>query len=189
MAYTYSFQFPLHRDPRCNEIRRVYELGLMKFQFPLHRDPRCNFDVYSNSSLHQHVSVPFTSGSSLQPAAAIGPLLLVGVSVPFTSGSSLQQGQIINMKKRTRFSSLYIGILAATDIPTYHPDDYYMFQFPLHRDPRCNEIRRVYELGLMKFQFPLHRDPRCNTTLLRSGLEHHRFSSLYIGILAATQPY
>jgi len=66
---TLQFQFPLHRDPRCNrqafgaqgERRQV-------FQFPLHRDPRCNLQQSLHYDLQAEVSVPFTSGSSLQPA-------------------------------------------------------------------------------------------------------------------------
>jgi len=38
------------------------------------------------------------------------------------------------------------------------------FQFPLHRDPRCNAIRDDCPLYQRMFQFPLHRDPRCNLT-------------------------
>ena|GEM_PF-4318638 len=36
------------------------------------------------------------------------------------------------------------------------------------------------------FQFPLHRDPRCNRPLWRLTISNWCFSSLYIGILAAT---
>ena len=37
-----------------------------------------------------------------------------------------------------RFSSLYIGILAATNRPGMPGVIQVTFQFPLHRDPRCN---------------------------------------------------
>jgi len=85
------------------------------------------------------VSVPFTSGSSLQPTSPGAKLITSLVSVPFTSGSSLQ--------------------LAPVD---RHP--------PL----------------LLAFQFPLHRDPRCNAAKQRRRSSNGCFSSLYIGILAAT---
>jgi len=39
-----KFQFPLHRDPRCNELEPYDEEVESLFQFPLHRDPRCNWD-------------------------------------------------------------------------------------------------------------------------------------------------
>jgi len=111
--------------------------GYIKFQFPLHRDPRCNRPILQRiadntgfSSLyigilaatkrakryptHFNVSVPFTSGSSLQHLDKALNDLELDVSVPFTSGSSLQQGG------------------------NPEPTNIIQFQFPLHRDPRCN---------------------------------------------------
>jgi len=38
----------------------------------------------------------------------------------------------------TSFSSLYIGILAATELQPSTITPVFSFQFPLHRDPRCN---------------------------------------------------
>jgi len=85
-----------------------------------------------------------------------------------------------------------------------------LFQFPLHRDPRCNmnlaivmavlnESFSSLYIGILaateqsqrgenkkSFQFPLHRDPRCNRTYLPGPARPGSFSSLYIGILAAT---
>jgi len=136
----------------------------IKFQFPLHRDPRCNKVRKKDKNYTINVSVPFTSGSSLQLPGTKRPTLLKP------------------------------------------------FQFPLHRDPRCNMFC-WYSLQIAKevsvpftsgsslqlemrsrpapappaFQFPLHRDPRCN--LVATGVLENdgwRFSSLYIGILAAT---
>ena len=110
------------------------------------------------------VSVPFTSGSSLQLNSRSVGTKLRKVSVPFTSGSSLQPslkrvicGNMIlfqfplhrdprcnrltcrGLRMGNCFSSLYIGILAATD--NFHSGYHFWrnsFQFPLHRDPRCN---------------------------------------------------
>ena len=84
------------------------------FQFPLHRDPRCNEDAQTQEA-EEGVSVPFTSGSSLQPQPLALSHVAGYVSVPFTSGSSLQRW----------------GLEDTTYIITE-------FQFPLHRDPRCN---------------------------------------------------
>jgi len=159
------------------------------------------------------VSVPFTSGSSLQLSHCLRlPIPYTMVSVPFTSGSSLQLLRPFFITAyESRFSSLYIGILAATDQTYVLPDWAPMFQFPLHRDPRCNTVGLtiatcgcVFQFPLHRdprcnqgkgkkdrilymFQFPLHRDPRCNyVALLSLILTPLRFSSLYIGILAAT---
>jgi len=113
------------------------------------------------------------------------------VSVPFTSGSSLQR-DAINLDGGGS-----------------------VFQFPLHRDPRCNSFvergkvdagSRCFSslyIGILaatsgtwdsikttaRFQFPLHRDPRCNWKYLPTKTQKKEsFSSLYIGILAATSP-
>jgi len=162
-AFCIMFQFPLHRDPRCNALQMREttccfwvsvpftsgsSLQLMwltpvaiaaTFQFPLHRDPRCNlFDASYPSWASRFVSVPFTSGSSLQLGVILHSSHQSSVSVPFTSGSSLQR--LVQARSCT--------------------------------------IRR--------FQFPLHRDPRCNSMSRTLAVLQACFSSLYIGILAAT---
>ena len=109
------------------------------------------------------VSVPFTSGSSLQLGLSVVLGRMSYVSVPFTSGSSLQPygvGQVRAAK--IGFSSLYIGILAATPSIRPTPPAVVSFQFPLHRDPRCNNLCHIIACHSQEFQFPLHRDPRCN---------------------------
>ena len=85
-----------------------------------------------------------------------------------------------------RFSSLYIGILAATLRLRPLLRSRLLFQFPLHRDPRCNTELYLLTLRDDVFQFPLHRDPRCNLILGGDAVFFFCFSSLYIGILAAT---
>ena len=181
------FQFPLHRDPRCNLAIRTVFLTASTFQFPLHRDPRCNSCNLPNHLPSPCVSVPFTSGSSLQREIFIPliPLLVcfsslyIGilaatsgqrdggsrqkVSVPFTSGSSLQP-------KPWRATVLHPG-----------------FQFPLHRDPRCNAD--VWGHGYTSTRVSV---PFTSGSSLQQGHpekvqeKEKGFSSLYIGILAAT---
>ena len=71
--------------------------------------------------------------------------------------------EIPNQQTLFSFSSLYIGILAATFVfPVMLNILPSKFQFPLHRDPRCNELEPYDEEVESLFQFPLHRDPRCN---------------------------
>ena len=126
-----QFQFPLHRDPRCNAGKggtgcggycvsvpftsgsslqprshgrsssfasvsvpftsvSYTHLDVYKRQ-PLHRDPRCNYTSSHQGFCSIRVSVPFTSGSSLQHVRMTRKQRVMYVSVPFTSGSSLQQ--------------------------------------------------------------------------------------------------
>ncbi len=67
MISSSKFQFPLHRDPRCNRENWPHAIAIIMFQFPLHRDPRCNSKRAYRPPGTLCVSVPFTSGSSLQP--------------------------------------------------------------------------------------------------------------------------
>ena len=135
-----AFQFPLHRDPRCNFGRLLSAPGHPGFQFPLHRDPRCNR----------------WGGSSM------------------ISSSKFQ----FPLHRDPRCN---IFCFCATN-------SVFLFQFPLHRDPRCNRENWPHAIAIIMFQFPLHRDPRCNYGFITRDGGYVRFSSLYIGILAATKP-
>ena len=112
-----SFQFPLHRDPRCNVTPgKAYLIRPKQFQFPLHRDPRCNCRMASTFFFIASVSVPFTSGSSLQRLHVrdINRRIVV-FQFPLHRDPRCNwhftQAHLDILKS---FSSLYIGILAAT---------------------------------------------------------------------------
>ena len=259
--YKRRFQFPLHRDPRCNRPGRHQVQGVWRSFSSLYIGILAATVLIDRYPVNAYVSVPFTSGSSLQPLSNLpsrrssycfsslyigilaatsflalrfedmesfsslyigilaatlrtstGPGLSGMVSVPFTSGSSLQP-LLCSLENLAgiSFSSLYIGILAATTSNNALSCEFRRFQFPLHRDPRCNfRFHVIGNLGFrvsvpftsgsslqplffksasksfIAFQFPLHRDPRCNC-MLQWRLWHFAcFSSLYIGILAAT---
>jgi len=181
------FQFPLHRDPRCNFQKPESEKKSHYVSVPFTSGSSLQLLVLEYFATTPEVSVPFTSGSSLQQKIAEIADEEIFVSVPFTSGSSLQLGQALKASSSTeRFSSLYIGILAATEYRNEPKVITKEFQFPLHRDPRCNRVLIPYldaegsfsslYIGILAatcscggdssvvsmFQFPLHRDPRCN---------------------------
>ena len=119
------------------------------FQFPLHRDPRCNsFKACHFCPIQSHVSVPFTSGSSLQHEPFDGlydwqvfqfPLHRdPRCNVKFTG----QPGTLIS------FSSLYIGILAATHVwDTFHDSIRVSVPFTSGSSLQPNIILLVTELG------------------------------------------
>ena len=159
------------------------------FQFPLHRDPRCNIEEPGLCNSDVLVSVPFTSGSSLQlervggseetrsfSSLYIGILAAtvhmnvdffpLSVSVPFTSGSSLQLRRHPRCNQPNHgFSSLYIGILAATNRRKLDGHYETEFQFPLHRDPRCNHLHYWFSAGGANVSVPFTSgsslQPRC----------------------------
>jgi len=207
----HEFQFPLHRDPRCNnKLHRRWSLSclvsvpftsgssLQHFEGIFGRETRIVSVPFTSGSSLQHklaglpvskayVSVPFTSGSSLQPGPLASSCLPWPVSVPFTSGSSLQHGSTTTYGSCTMFQFPLHRDPRCNTVQISFMDMYLsMFQFPLHRDPRCNADVRLLTFGASRFQFPLHRDPRCNQKGKPVTWSMFCFSSLYIGILAAT---
>ena len=138
-----------------------------------------------------YVSVPFTSGSSLQQVMQrLKGARCIVVSVPFTSGSSLQLQLFTDeVSESTRFSSLYIGILAATHFlsaPCLNATSFSSLYIgilaatgtPGIRTRSCRSFRSLY-IGILA------------ATLPRPGALYPAkgFSSLYIGILAATAKF
>jgi len=88
-----------------------------RFQFPLHRDPRCNKEEAVNKLKDMLVSVPFTSGSSLQLASAMPHLGDCQFQFPLHRDPRCNKADHQNpYTAMCCFSSLYIGILAATVI-------------------------------------------------------------------------
>ena len=87
---------------------------------------------------------------------------------------------------RRRFSSLYIGILAATSAGSYLLRDIPGFSSLYIGILAATGGAVSYTHLYLKFQFPLHRDPRCNLDIQTFRPDSISFSSLYIGILAAT---
>jgi len=181
------------------------------FQFPLHRDPRCNStsirffaEIISFSSLY--IGILAATGSSIIPMSA--PLrfssLYIGILAATCSFHQLQFGQICfsslyigilaatearlnrSSNRRDCFSSLYIGILAATCF--FCPRRYAIpnVSVPFTSGSSLQRVSGFPARAPIAFQFPLHRDPRCNVPGIASAQAGLRFSSLYIGILAAT---
>ena len=140
MAVGTKFQFPLHRDPRCNApFKASFARSLSAFQFPLHRDPRCN-NLANAVIITGGVSVPFTSGSSLQRILETKTHVTeVLFQFPLHRDPRCNLTRTLKITTGTVcFSSLYIGILAATRYSCLYASSLTWFQFPLHRDPRCN---------------------------------------------------
>ncbi len=138
-----SFQFPIHWDCGCNNIKSIlqlfnlifvsvpYSLGLWlqrnfgptscrnehRFQFPIHWDCGCNENPGMDQRCHLRVSVPYSLGLWLQ-----------------------QLLHTMTQRVEHSFSSLFIGIVAATyyTVDSQEYITYSMFQFPIHWDCGCN---------------------------------------------------
>src|SRR5581483_7308340 len=64
----YSFQSPLHRGILCNyDPSSFVPQRWLAFQSPLHRGILCNYQTAPRLLLRPHLSVPSSSGNTLQP--------------------------------------------------------------------------------------------------------------------------
>ncbi len=61
-----------------------------RFQSPLHRGNHFNIDTKTERTWATRISVPSSSGKSLQPTALQPASLSTNISVPSSSGKSLQ---------------------------------------------------------------------------------------------------
>ena len=87
-----TFQFPIHWDCGCNTIlHKLQILRSLRFQFPIHWDCGCNGQSITSVEKASIVSVPYSLGLWLQP-----------------------RGQSPSLLVQSSFSSLFIGIVAAT---------------------------------------------------------------------------
>ena len=158
-----EFQSPICRGRRCNNETLPANQYRGLFQSPIRRGSRCNRPLQP-VSLPIEVSVPYSSGQSLQSSAAphrhwswhgfsplfVGAVVAIRgvrvqsyatsvVSVPYSSGQSLQYGEV-------------------------REPDLIQFQSPICRGRRCNcRTRRAIQLPLW-FQSPICRGRRCNGT-------------------------
>jgi len=134
------------------------------FQFPLHRDPRCNSlafipteDFLCFSSLYIGILAATLPGQKAKCEVFGFSSLYIGI----LAATFLHE---FNLPQESRFSSLYIGILAATvffseiswplivSVPFTSGSSLQLFQGD------------IFPAVDFQFQFPLHRDPRCNIT-------------------------
>jgi len=138
-----KFQSPLHRGTLFNSARVTHGLLARMFQSPLHRGTLFNGVDLQRTSNDQQVSVPSSSGNSLQPWSQWAGNTPPIVSVPSSSGKSLQRGAT--------------GTWALAS---------FEFQSPLHRGTLFNAIASAVWKARSMFQSPLHRGTLFN-------LDHH----------------
>ena len=114
------------------------------FQSPIRRGRRCNCHGFIWAFLGGHVSVPYSSGQSLQSDAPRCVGVSVAVSVPYSSGQSLQ------CEKPRLVARLG------------------EFQSPIRRGSRCNPFLPAATPGRPVFQSPIRRGRRCNAEARRA---------------------
>jgi len=158
-----------------------------EFQSPLHRGTLFNPGEWRLVSGHVHVSVPSSSGNSLQRSGAFWLWRHSGVSVPSSSGNSLQPPTAASNPLKLGFQSpLHRGTLFNRRWRQGRKERC-GFQSPLHRGTLFNPACGGPGLARVQFQSPLHRG-----TLFNKAEEEDRkklarcFSPLFIGELSST---
>ena len=92
-----------------------HQFGHSTFQSPLHRGVLFNCQRPTDIGCEVHISVPSSSGSSLQPHLFQLPNTVASISVPSSSGSSLQRLCSVPLTRgRRHFSPLFIGEFSST---------------------------------------------------------------------------
>ena len=110
-----------------------------EFQSPLHRGTLFNAGVRMLTRCFPAVSVPSSSGNSLQLTWSVSIPANLPVSVPSSSGNSLQPaGSTAPANCIAGFSPLFIGELSSTSRPTTRNTGSSSFQSPLHRGTLFN---------------------------------------------------
>jgi len=187
-------QYPLHFSPlfigelpSTDRRRRRCHL-LPVFQSPLHRGTPFNMKIEPDWYRYLFISVPSSSGNSLQPSASISAApgcrnfspLFIGelpstpesmrtlesksISVPSSSGNSLQPGPSVLLPTRSDyFSPLFIGELPSTilicGVVSRRPHFSPLFIGELPSTQGVEPILRSVQV----FQSPLHRGTPFNS--------------------------
>src|SRR5581483_11659288 len=134
------------------------------FQSPLHRGILCNHSAWSSPAISLCLSVPSSSGNTLQ------------LSHPFRPAAP-----------HWPFSPLFIGEYSATALRENVSRCTEAFQSPLHRGILCNDESASELNNVPTFQSPLHRGILCNFLRLQlAGSAGEPFSPLFIGEYSAT---
>ena len=160
-----QFQSPLHRGTLFNHRLLLLGASPMEFQSPLHRGTLFNSVALSEVTKKNPVSVPSSSGHSLQPSGSTCGITSLAVSVPSSSGNSLQQERCSPSEwNHARFSPLFIGELSSTLFPEFCVSGGKRFSPLFIGELSSTDETHSLRLCGILFQSPLHRG-----TLFNSG--------------------
>src|SRR5579885_3437851 len=134
-----QFQSPLHRGNHFNNGLRAGELIQLQISVPSSSGKSLQLCIVDQASMRLTISVPSSSGKSLQRRRSIGSSHVSGISVPSSSGKSLQRPRILHAgKENINFSPLFIGEITSTPLLQEFPVAIGEFQSPLHRGNHFN---------------------------------------------------
>src|SRR5579884_4042441 len=109
------FQSPLHRGNHFNKLFLMRRLPAARFQSPLHRGNHFNYSSSPIKMTKYNISVPSSSGKSLQRMLTLTHGIHGHISVPSSSGKSLQRDDYEFIRYAIwNFSPLFIGEITST---------------------------------------------------------------------------
>ena len=184
-----TFQSPLPRGSHCNGDVCSGGYVFVFFQSPLPRGSHCNLWNSARNRVHSCLSVPSTSGFSLQlPPRANRETRRKLLSVPSTSGFSLQpyrrRAAVIAL---ATFSPLYLGVLTATVCNR----NFSLYSGWLSVPSTSGFSLQPNRSGVPRSGLPLSVPSTSGFSLQPMGLRFvldlcPPFSPLYLGVLTAT---
>ncbi len=114
------------------------------FQSPLHRGNHFNEPPLETERLSLMISVPSSSGKSLQLSFFYPRAPSRNISVPSSSGKSLQRRLLHRLTCQVEdFSPLFIGEITSTPRFFSARSRFQLFQSPLHRGNHFNDIYSI----------------------------------------------
>src|SRR5579884_277804 len=158
------------------------------FQSPLHRGNHFNEPPLETERLSLMISVPSSSGKSLQLSFFYPRAPSRNISVPSSSGKSLQRrGSSALGRDSNYFSPLFIGEITSTTSTPSEDSLKSSFQSPLHRGNHFNAVIDALKETESLFQSPLHRGNHFNRSCRASRAPSDPyFSPLFIGEITST---
>ena len=177
------FQFPLHREALYNLEGAAGNQKSPTFQFPLHREALYNPEYFSGGFVSHCLSVPSSSGSTIQPRQEESPWRAMnGFQFP------LHREALYNFTRNMRrfpcptFSSLFIGKHYTTQFHNSDPLRVINFQFPLHREALYNRSVQMRHMRRIFLSVPSSSGSTIQQRERPSGVKYPiSFSSLFIG--------
>src|SRR5579883_2918797 len=143
--------------------------------------------MYPHEVVTVEISVPSSSGKSLQPSTDRGRLARAHISVPSSSGKSLQR---IGSYRRRAGASISVPSSSGKSLQRLAAGTYCV-ELTNFSPLFIGEITSTWEnfpsaLGIMQFQSPLHRGNHFNTIAQRVCGTRVHFSPLFIGEITST---
>src|SRR5579875_2869931 len=157
------FQSPLHRGNHFNKLFLMRRLPAARFQSPLHRGNHFNYSSSPIKMTKYNISVPSSSGKSLQRMLTLTHGIHGHISVPSSSGKSLQRDDYEFIRYAIwNFSPLFIGEFTSTKRWAYSCHWVLNFSPLFIGEITSTSFHLTTAYTPTKFRSPLHRGNHFN---------------------------